>query len=133
MGRAGSAELRTEWRARLARQATSGLSVAEFCRREGISAASYYHWRSRLAETCGPALSAVRESQSPAAPSSLAEVRFVQMALPTPQREDDWFELKFLDGAVLRWPSQNLAALDLALARLIGRGSNARPEEASHA
>jgi transposase-like protein len=30
------------------RQRTSGLSVAAFCRREGISAASLYVWRRRL-------------------------------------------------------------------------------------
>jgi hypothetical protein len=34
------------------------LSVAEFCRREGVSTASFYTWRKRLgaaAPPCGPA------------------------------------------------------------------------------
>jgi transposase-like protein len=36
------------WRELVARQARSGLSVAEFCQREGISAWSLYEWRKRL-------------------------------------------------------------------------------------
>lgn len=36
------------WRDVVARQAASGLSVAAFCAREGVSAASFYPWRSRL-------------------------------------------------------------------------------------
>src|SRR5262249_62115567 len=37
------------WRLRLRRQATSGLSIPEFCEREGVSTASFYAWRRRLA------------------------------------------------------------------------------------
>lgn len=33
----------------LARHADSGLTIAAFCRREAISAASFYQWRTRLA------------------------------------------------------------------------------------
>lgn len=36
------------WRAMLERFASSGLSVAAFCEREGISEASLYRWRSLL-------------------------------------------------------------------------------------
>ena len=57
---------RAQWQALLARSARSGLSVAEFCRRESVSTASFYTWRKRLgaavgqvppaaAPTCGPA------------------------------------------------------------------------------
>lgn len=37
-----------EWQASVARQAASGLSVAAFCAREKLSAASFYQWRTRL-------------------------------------------------------------------------------------
>jgi hypothetical protein len=37
------------WRLRLRRQATRGLPIPEFCRREGVSTASFYAWRRRLA------------------------------------------------------------------------------------
>jgi hypothetical protein len=37
------------WRNHLARHAASGMSIAAFCRAEGISAANFYAWRARLA------------------------------------------------------------------------------------
>jgi hypothetical protein len=36
------------WGQRLRRYGGSGLTVAEFCRREGVSVPSFYQWRSRL-------------------------------------------------------------------------------------
>jgi len=36
------------WQQRLARFRKSGLAVAHFCEREGISTASFYAWRRRL-------------------------------------------------------------------------------------
>ncbi|NJL18355.1 MAG: IS66 family insertion sequence element accessory protein TnpB [Nitrospira sp.] len=39
---------REDWRALIARQAKSGLSVAAFCAHERLGAASFYQWRSRL-------------------------------------------------------------------------------------
>ncbi len=41
------------WRARLARHADSGLTVATFCEREAIRAASFYRWRARLGAQVG--------------------------------------------------------------------------------
>jgi transposase-like protein len=38
------------WRGVLERQAASGLSVADFCRQETVSAPSFYFWRRRLQE-----------------------------------------------------------------------------------
>src|SRR5580692_11303566 len=38
------------WREIVERQRQSGLTVPEFCEREGIKAASLYGWRSRLRE-----------------------------------------------------------------------------------
>jgi hypothetical protein len=43
-----------DWRRRLARFSSSGLTVAEFCRRERVSLASYYYWSRRLGESVGP-------------------------------------------------------------------------------
>ncbi len=47
--RAGSSEKVAEWTARLERLNASGLSVARFCEREGVSAVSVYLWRKKLA------------------------------------------------------------------------------------
>jgi hypothetical protein len=37
-----------QWRERVARQAQSDLSVAAFCKSEGIPAQTFYWWRARL-------------------------------------------------------------------------------------
>ena len=47
------------WRELVDRQEQSGLTVAQFCEREGIKSASLYGWRSRLRE--GPKDAAVPE------------------------------------------------------------------------
>ena len=43
------------WQQRLGRFAAAGLSVREFCDREGVSQASFYKWRRRLPEAARPA------------------------------------------------------------------------------
>lgn len=48
MARPKDPELDCVWRQRIRRQVSSGLSMAEFCRREGISARLFYAWRDRL-------------------------------------------------------------------------------------
>ena len=40
-----------QWRQRIKRQRESRLSIAEFCRRENISAHGFYVWRRNLRET----------------------------------------------------------------------------------
>jgi hypothetical protein len=50
-------DLAQEWQTRLARFATSGLSVRKFCTREKISDKSFYYWRKRLAAPAGRAKS----------------------------------------------------------------------------
>ena len=57
----GKRRSEAERRAILSRFADSGLSLTEFCRRESISDASFYRWRTSL----GGAVSA-RKSSSPA-------------------------------------------------------------------
>ena len=47
MGHAADSKL-VLWRDRLRRHAQSGLSVAAFCAREGVSTPSFYAWRRRL-------------------------------------------------------------------------------------
>ena len=41
-------KLETAWRERLSRFRRGNLTVAEFCRREGVSNPSFYQWRKRL-------------------------------------------------------------------------------------
>ena len=49
MGRPRDPQLERLWSRRLERHGVSGLSIAEFCEREGIAPASFYYWRRRLA------------------------------------------------------------------------------------
>jgi hypothetical protein len=51
MSRGTNSQKRTQWLDRLDRFAESNLSVAEFCRQEQVSVASFYQWRRKLAET----------------------------------------------------------------------------------
>lgn len=50
-----------QWRALVERGQRSGLSVAAFCRAQGLSSASYLRWRERLAQD-----SAVPDTPDPA-------------------------------------------------------------------
>lgn len=52
------------WRQRIARQPESGLTVAAFCEKEGVSSASFYAWKRKLA---GPGSSrpATRAARGP--------------------------------------------------------------------
>lgn len=65
------------WRERLERQRRSGLSIARFCEREGVSTAAFYHWRRRLAP-------AAAESEPPAlfVPVSVRPSAGVRIELP---------------------------------------------------
>jgi hypothetical protein len=52
MGRGPSESRRRFWRDLIERQRKSGESIAAFCRDRGVSAASFYHWRAKLADEC---------------------------------------------------------------------------------
>ena len=51
MARGFNGQARQQWQQRLARFGTSGLTVAAFCAAEGVSSASFYYWRKRLASS----------------------------------------------------------------------------------
>ncbi len=50
MARRKSEQKTSYWREVLARQAESGLSIRQFCIREGVSQPSFYAWRRKLPE-----------------------------------------------------------------------------------
>jgi putative transposase len=43
-----------DWEGLIGKQAASGISVARFCAREGLSVPSFYYWRSRLSRAPAP-------------------------------------------------------------------------------
>lgn len=58
MSRTQSLSRRQVWRTRLRRYRQSDLTVAEFCRREGVSVPSFYQWKKKLADDNSPPLAA---------------------------------------------------------------------------
>lgn len=89
---------RERWRRLLKRQASSGLSVAEFCRQEDVSGASFYQWRKRLES----------EESSPDSfvPLSVVKGQAVEIELPC--------------GAVVRMPDGDAQALEQIVSLLMG-------------
>jgi len=50
------------WRARIAAQERSGISVKQFCREQGLTEQSFYYWRKRL-QTPAPMRFALVEAE----------------------------------------------------------------------
>jgi hypothetical protein len=50
MARTSDSRKAGAWQTRMGRFARSGLTVARFCEQEGVSTASFYGWRRRLAD-----------------------------------------------------------------------------------
>jgi len=88
------------WRGRLARFQKSNLTVAEFCRQEGISNPSFYQWRKRLAKSAG------RSKQMPA-PAKTAQAPLV----PVKVCSSVLVEIEFPNGIRMRVPAGNAEAL----------------------
>jgi hypothetical protein len=70
-----------EWRQRFKRFRKSRQSVATFCREEGVSAASFYLWKKRLAQESGGVASTV-ESPAGFRPVRLLSAAGVGVQLP---------------------------------------------------
>lgn len=144
--------LRDQWRQRIKRQRESGLSIAEFCRRDNISAHGFYVWRRNLRGASrrrrephadarlqhSRRRSAVVTSRRPlrnalvGPAAALCPTDFLQLpvaAAPTMP----WIELAMADGTILRLPQQNLAALITALRVLRGERLELPSGESRHA
>lgn len=51
MTRFHNPQLANQWRERIEQFERSDLTIAQFCKREGCSDASFYHWRRRFRDT----------------------------------------------------------------------------------
>jgi transposase-like protein len=127
MARRVNQALREEWRKRIEGQQQSGLTVAEFCQREGVSTATFYVWRRKLQTKRSPPTKKAppRQKQEArthrqGAPSAAqSHVPFVQLPLSVPAASP-WIEVVLAEGTVVRLPQQNLAALQTVLRTLGG-------------
>jgi transposase-like protein len=101
MGRAADPKLAALWQKRVERQLRSGLSVQEYCRREGVSTASFYAWKRRLPVSHARAERSVRRRVSKGRPRPGG---FVQVPMVS-----NWVEVCFADGTTVRVPAAHLA------------------------
>jgi hypothetical protein len=84
------------WRERIGRWQRSGLSIAEFTRRERVSQPSFYAWRRRLRD---------------AAPSRSQPPLFVPIELSAANRSPGSVQIELPGGAVVTLPAEVSAAL----------------------
>ena len=128
MARKVNQALHEEWKQRLGRQHESGLSVVEFCRQEGVSTANFHAWKRKLATRRSlrggkPARHRKAEADGTRcqekAPGTQGNVPFVQLPVSAPV-SSPWIEVVLAEGAVVRLPQQNLAALQTVLRTLGG-------------
>ena len=124
-------ELRETWRKRIERQRQSGLTVGEFCGREGVSQANFYCGSG----SCGTPVSAQRKRRSSQrtaaspkrqyrkASATAGPAAFVQIPCP-PTPGSPWIEVALAEGTIIRIPQQNLAAVQTILRTLAGTGTS---------
>ena len=109
------------WGDRLRRYGRAGLTVAEFCRREGVSAPSFYQWRRRLAEASPVAAS----TRSPSGPGSDATPAFQQVLLAGA----GVVAIELPSGVRVELPADRLALVRAVVSDLLG-AETSRPSEA---
>jgi hypothetical protein len=123
MARKVNLERRKLWHQRIDRQRQSGLTVAEFCRREGVPQGSFYWWKRNLPGKSGstrkrPARRQPGQAVRPV-PQARSEAAFVQLPLSS-TRTSPWIEVVLVEGTIIRLPEQNLTALQTVLRALGG-------------
>ncbi len=152
MTRKANQNLWDQWRQRLARQRESGLSIAEFCRRENLPRQGFHVWKRKLR----PAEAVRRASHRSGRSQQVAKGRAVVASsrrpcratpprtMPSPSSNfwqlpvtaahgSPWIELALADGTILRLPQENLAALIAALRVLRGERLEVPGSESGHA
>jgi transposase len=104
------------WREVMERQRSSGLSVREFCRREGLSEPSLHAWRRTIARRDGSARPAKPRRAAPA---------FVPLVVKESPPRDTSIALELAGGCVLKFAGP-MAAEQLAELVLALQGRNSR-------
>jgi len=106
MGRVVNPKLASLWRERVEVQRRSGLSVAEYCRREGVSAGGFYAWKRRLHVSRSTVESKPKKRvQQRASHRPSPQGGFVQFPLTV----DSMIEVRFADDIIVSVPAEKLA------------------------
>lgn len=104
MPRGPSPQKRMEWRERMERFASSGLSVTEFCQREQVSPSSFHRWRMKL-DSPPNAQGAHSLTQASFVPVQVAASNCVEVNFPNGAR----LALPVSDPNLLRLSIQTIA------------------------
>ena len=141
-----------QWRQRMERQHESGLSIAEFCRRENVSPHTFHVWKRKLRHPAsvrrvsGEAARAQRSRnrRDVVTPRGGTRHAVAGRTVPTGSpgflelpvaavRPSPLIEVALADGTVVRLPQQNLAALVTVLRALRGESLEPSSGESGHA
>jgi transposase-like protein len=126
MGRGIDVARHETWRKRLERFSGWSGTVAEFCRREGVTQGTFYLWRKRLSRegalsgAVGSVLAA--EAVRPAGDAQRA-TSFVELSLTG---RAGMVEIELPNGAVVRVPAEREATLRVAIGAAGELGSPGR-------
>ena len=109
MARSSDSGKAVAWRRRVRRFERSGLTVARFCLQEGISKASFYRWRNKLAG---------RPTQGGDQTPAFQAVR-VATCIPTETGTDAPVSIQLPGGVRVEVPTENLDAIRAVLGELL--------------
>ena len=129
--------LLTQWRQRLESQSVSGLSIVAFCRKEGVSQATFHAWKRKLRDPLSARPESRKAVTARCSPRRRAAATkhsrdFLQIPV-TAARSSPWIELTLADGTLVRVPQQNTAALVSILRILRGEPLDRLDVESRHA
>ncbi len=119
MARSSDSGKAVAWRRRVRRLERSGLTIARFCRQEGISEASFYRWRNKLAQ---------RPTQGGDRTTAFQTVR-VATCIPT--QTDMPVSIQLPGGARIEVPTHNLDVVRAVLAELLRANTTPQRGESS--
>jgi len=106
MGRVANPKLTSLWRDRVQRQPRSGLSIVEYCRREGFSACSFHAWKRRLrASRSITERKFKKRGRHQASHGQSPQSGFVQFPLAV----ESTIEIRFSGGTIVSVPAEKLA------------------------
>ena len=126
MGRGIDVARHEAWRRRLKRFSSWSGTVAEFCRREGVTQGTFYLWRRRLPQE-GASSGAVGSVLAPEARRSTGDAQrvasFVELSLTG---RAAMVEIELPNGAVVRVPAEHEATLRVAIGAAGELGTSGR-------
>lgn len=94
------------WRMAIETWQSSGLSIRQFCKREGLSEPAFYVWRKRLNPVCSAAKQ-TSKLMAPAAQSMPGMHDFIEIAMSNPS---SLFEVVLVSGVRLKFDASTAPA-----------------------